>query len=277
MLLEIKNISKFFKKNLTRFVALDNISFSIEAPAILAILGPNGAGKTTLLKIISGIICPSQGETLLDGNVINFQNQQLIGFSPENPFFLKYLNAIELLELGLSLTGKKNNELITQILKQVDLFEERFTRIKLFSKGMLQRLSLAAAFIHNPAVLILDEPMSGLDPLGRKMVKNLLKSAYEQKKLIIFSSHNLEDVEMIATDLVLLQNGKIVLQNKMQNLREESSFLVEKEEAGVFSTAEAGSVQELITILNKSVNNAGSIIRINSNLAKRLERYYEKI
>jgi len=213
MIIEILNISKIYKRNIKKFYALKNLSLTINKGEIFGMLGPNGAGKTTTLKIIAGIINPSSGKVLIKGEPVGDRTKWLIGFLPENPSFFKNLKARELLNLVGELFGfpeKKKEERIDELLKLVNL--ERFgdEKISTFSRGMVQRIGIAQAIFHDPEILILDEPMTGLDPLGRRMLKELILSLRDKGKTIILSTHDLEDAENLCDRVALINKGELL-------------------------------------------------------------------
>jgi len=206
-LLEIKNIKKSYKN----VEALKSIDFHVNAGEIVALLGRNGAGKTTLLNCIAGNIFPTCGDIVYKGETLLKKESRLNEFGILiEPTFIPYMNAYDNLSILLKTTGVKNVEnQVEELLKLVGLEEKKKERTKAFSFGMRQRLGLAQALLHNPQFLILDEPFVGLDPIGKKLFKNIiLQKAREEKVGIIFSSHNLEDVEEICDRIVLIDKGE---------------------------------------------------------------------
>lgn len=213
MIIEITNVSKIYKRNIKRFYALKNLSLQIKEGEIFGMLGPNGAGKTTTLKIIAGITNPSAGRVMVKGKPAGENSKWEIGFLPENPSFFKNLKARELLNLVgdlFNFPSEKKKERIDELLKLVNL--ERFgeEKISTFSRGMIQRIGIAQAIFHDPEILILDEPMTGLDPLGRRMLKNLILSLREKGKTIIISTHDLEDAENLCDRVALINKGELI-------------------------------------------------------------------
>lgn len=278
MILDIQNLNKTYSKNLKKIHALKNITLKVEKNKILGVLGPNGAGKTTLLKIIAGIARPDKGS----GRVMVLGSEDIaavrrrIGFLPENPEFLKNITALELLSFSLRISGLKvDMGGIDRVLKQVGLYKEKFNRVRSFSKGMRQRIGIAQAIIHDPELLILDEPVSGLDPSGRRMAAELIREFHAGGKTVLLSSHNLDDIEILCTDAVLVNQGEIRLEESMNDLRGEGSFLVELWDKGERKRLRVESEAELWRALDEMRGNGSRIIRVQSGVPQRLESYYD--
>ena len=204
------------------FVALDGLSLTVRRGEIFGFLGPNGAGKTTTLKILLGLVRATSGRALLLGQPVgDVATRRRIGFLPESPYFYDYLTAEEFLGFYGQLAGL-NREVTTQrvndLLQLVGLDEARTRQLRKFSKGMLQRIGLAQAIIHDPELVILDEPMTGLDPVGRKQVRDLILSLRDQGKTVFFSTHILHDVEMICDRVGLVMKGRLVASGRVDEL-----------------------------------------------------------
>ncbi|MGQ9619194.1 MAG: ABC transporter ATP-binding protein, partial [Candidatus Aminicenantia bacterium] len=171
------------------------------------------AGKTTTLKIIAGIINPSSGKVLIKGKPVGESSKWEIGFLPENPSFFKNLKAREFLSLIGDLFNfpeDKKRERIDELLKLVNLEKFSEEKISTFSRGMVQRIGIAQAIFHDPGILILDEPMTGLDPLGRRMLKELIMNLREKGKTVILSTHDLEDAENLCDKVTLINRGELI-------------------------------------------------------------------
>lgn len=278
MIIEVENLSKVYKKNFKKIHALKNIGFKVEKNKILGILGPNGAGKTTLLKILTGITSPEKNSgplTMLDSADIKAVKHR-IGFLPENPEFLRNISAYELLKFSLDISGVPfDDERIRELLETVNLFNERNEKVKNFSKGMRQRIGIAQAIAHKPELLILDEPMSGLDPPGRRMVIDIIDTYYREGKTILFSTHNLDDIEALCTDVMVLNHGEIQLEKSLSLLRQKSSFKIEVDEEGrkkVYHVEDDKHLWETLADIKKKNL---KVIKIQSGIAGQLEKYYD--
>ncbi len=201
---------------------LRGVSFSVGQGEIFGFLGPNGAGKTTTLKVLLGLIRQTSGRAeVLGVPVGNVEVRRRIGFLPESPYFYDYLTAEEFLRFYgrlAGLDGTKLGQRISSLLDTLSLTEARHRQLRKFSKGMLQRVGLAQALIHDPELVIFDEPMSGLDPLGRKEVRDLILHLREQGKTVFFSSHIIPDVEMICDRVAVIVKGEVVAAGRVDEL-----------------------------------------------------------
>jgi len=192
---------------------LEDLSLDVARGEVLGLLGPNGAGKTTTLKILTGLLKATRGRAWLLGEPVEeTASRRGLGFLPEQPYFYDYLNGIEYLELVARLSGLQAqvaSERAAHWLARVGLGERPRLVLRKYSKGMLQRLGLAAALVHDPDLLILDEPMSGLDPFGRRDVRELIFEQRERGVTVLFSSHILPDVEMLCDRVAILLDGRL--------------------------------------------------------------------
>jgi len=191
--------------------ALDRLTLSVGAGEVFGFLGPNGAGKTTTLKLLVGLHKPTSGSAWIFGESIErAASRRRLGFLPEQPYFYDYLNGLEYLELAGRLSGLGAQEAHRKAqawLGKVGLGDRPQLRLRKYSKGMLQRLGLAAALIHEPELLILDEPMSGLDPFGRRDVRELILEQRDRGTTVLFSSHILPDVEILCDRVAIILKG----------------------------------------------------------------------
>jgi ABC-2 type transport system ATP-binding protein len=198
------------------------VSFEVHEGEIFGFLGPNGAGKSTTIKILLEIIFPSQGEAKLFGKPIGVsETKSRIGFLAENPYFYDYLTAKRFLEFHGGLYGMSSQALTRRIPEVLELVGMRGTeniRLRFFSKGMLQRIGLAQAILHDPDLVILDEPMTGLDPVGRKEVRDLMIELKSRGKTVFFSTHILSDVESICDRVAILNLGKLLSCGNLNDL-----------------------------------------------------------
>ncbi len=215
-IIEIEGLTKdfqvgFWKKHPVR--ALDNLNLNVEKGEVFGFLGPNGAGKTTTLKILMNLIRPTSGTARILGEAVgSVSMRQRIGFLPENPYFYDYLTAEELLLYIGKLFGMSQPALgskVRTLLENVGLQDARRTQLRKFSKGMIQRIGLAQAIINDPEVIFLDEPMSGLDPLGRRDVRQTILGLKRNGVTVFFSSHILPDVEALCDRVAILNRGHL--------------------------------------------------------------------
>jgi len=213
--IEVRDLCKTYRTPLRRrkVEALRGVSFQVERGKIFGFVGPNGAGKTTTIRTLMGLIRPTSGSaTILGKHIPSRAARFRVGFLPESPYFYDYLSVDELLDLSGRLFGlsadvraKRANELV----ERVGLGRARSQRLKKFSKGMLQRAGLAQALMNDPDVVVLDEPMSGLDPIGRKEVRDLIVELRAQGKTVFFSSHILTDIEAVADRVAIVARGRL--------------------------------------------------------------------
>ena len=224
-MIEVRGISKsyptgFWRK---RVQVLHDLSFTVQRNEIVGFLGPNGAGKTTTIKILTRLAFADSGTVLLfdreAGGDPDFRRR--LGFMPEQPYFYEYLTGEEFLGLCGHLNGLSRAEIARgskRMLSRVGLDGAGRTAIRKYSKGMMQRLGLAQALLHDPELVILDEPMSGLDPMGRMEVRNLMRDLKASGKTIFFSSHILSDVEALCDRVIMLHRGRKVAEGRVEDL-----------------------------------------------------------
>jgi ABC-2 type transport system ATP-binding protein len=214
--IETINLSKtysvgFWRK--TPRVALRPLSLTVEEGEIFGFLGPNGAGKTTTLKLLMGLVFPTSGSARILGKDWTDPGVKAqIGFLPEQPYFYDYLTARELLEYYAQLSGvpaKERGARVQEILGQVGLPDVGGVQLRKFSKGMLQRVGIAQSILHDPRVVFLDEPMSGLDPMGRREVRDLMEQLKKEGKTVFFSTHILSDAEALCDRVAIIHRGEL--------------------------------------------------------------------
>jgi ABC-2 type transport system ATP-binding protein len=225
--IEITNLTKdyevgFWRKRKVR--ALDGLSLSIDRGQIFGFLGANGAGKTTTLKLLMRLIFPTTGSARILGHDIqDVSMHQRIGYVPENPYFYDYLTAREFLDycgeiFGLPAAQRKRRT--ADLLARVKLDEKRWdTQLRKFSKGMLQRVGLAQSLINDPEIVFLDEPMSGLDPVGRREVRDLIGTLRDEGKTVFMCSHILSDIEVLCDQVAILKKGRLAQVGYLDELR----------------------------------------------------------
>jgi ABC-2 type transport system ATP-binding protein len=214
--IEILGLSKtyhvgFWRKRQT--CALQPLNLTIQDGEIFGFLGPNGAGKTTTLKLLMGLMFPTAGSARILGMEINDPRMKArIGFLPEQPYFYDYLTALELLEYYADLSGvhaRDRKRKVDEVLSKVGLASAASTQLRKFSKGMLQRVGIAQAIVHDPQILFFDEPMSGLDPIGRREVRDLMEELKQKGKTIFFSTHILSDAESLCDRVAIIHRGEL--------------------------------------------------------------------
>ncbi len=226
-ILSIRGLSKTYSTGPfgKPIVALDNLNLDVEEGEIFGFLGPNGAGKTTTIKILLRIIYPTKGTAYLLGHELSQAIQRLqIGYVPENPYFYRFLTGYEFLLFygrlaGLSLRERKRRA--DELLELVGLQHARKVRVGNYSKGMVTRIGLAQALLTNPRLLLMDEPMSGLDPIGRRDMRGLIMRLREEKRTIFFCSHILADVEIICDRVAILNRGRLVKEGTVADILQE--------------------------------------------------------
>jgi len=204
------------------FEAVKNVDLEVKAGEIFGFIGPNGAGKTTTIKVLTGLVLPTSGEAWLNEiPVSDPKSRARLGFLPEGTFFHDYLTGSEFLDFHGALLGIPKDvrrERIPKLLERVGLASAADRQIRRYSKGMRQRAGLAQALIGDPEIVILDEPMSGLDPLGRKDVRDVILSLRDEGKTVFFSSHILEDAEVICDQVAIILSGRVVKQGYIDEL-----------------------------------------------------------
>jgi ABC-2 type transport system ATP-binding protein len=221
-MLEIQNLTKRYRE----LPAVDNISFILRPREVCGYLGPNGSGKTTTIKMLIGLLEPSEGRVLYRGqpvarDLIDFKRR--VGYVPEEPHLYTYLTGAEYLELTGQLHGIPAARLerkIAWFLRLFSLASDRFTPLSAYSKGMKQKILIAAALMHDPEIVVLDEPFSGLDVSSAMVLKQLLHSLAAAGKIVLYSSHVLEVVEKVCSRVIILHQGRIVADDSVARLRD---------------------------------------------------------
>lgn len=219
-LLEIKNISKSFQNN----QALQNVSLTILPNKIYGLLGPNGAGKTTLIRNITQIFYPDSGEILFNGEKLQPKHSNQIGYMPEERGMYKKMKVGEQLIYFAKLRDfntKQAEEKIDYWLQKLDIESWRNKNIEDLSKGMQQKVQFVATILHEPKLLILDEPFSGLDPIAAELIKNEIIELNQKGTTIIFSTHRMENIEEMCEDIFLINKGKIILDGNVQQIKQD--------------------------------------------------------
>ncbi|QOR66484.1 ABC transporter ATP-binding protein [Cytobacillus suaedae] len=253
-LVTINNLTKTFGKD----TAVNNVSFNIKKGSCFALLGPNGAGKTTTLRMLAGIIKPTSGSIQFTG-MEKGDHRQHIGYLPQHPVFYNWMTAEEfLVYVGqlAHLSKKEARAKADELLELVGLVDAKKKRIRGFSGGMKQRLGIAQTMIHNPRLIMLDEPVSALDPVGRREVIEMMRELKKQTT-ILFSTHVLHDAEEVCDDIVIIRKGEVALEGTLQELRRnhQQPLLTVSADENIGSWLE--SVKENEWVSNVNVNTDG--------------------
>ena len=220
-MLELRNITKKF----SGIPAVDDVSFSARPGEVTGYLGPNGSGKSTTMKMITGLIEPTSGHVFFEGKPIQ---QDLIGYKrrmgyvPEEPYLYNHLSGAEYLTMVCQLRNLPRleaSERVDGLLRMLTLYDDRHASISGYSKGMRQKVLIAAALLHNPQLILLDEPFSGLDVSSGLVLRSLIQELAARGKVVLFSSHELDTVERVCSHVVILHRGKLVADDSIENLR----------------------------------------------------------
>lgn len=262
--IEINGLSKSYITGFWRARSrrvLDGLSLSVEQGEVFGFLGHNGAGKTTTLKLLTGMIFPTEGTARLLGLPAGTPEAfEQVGYLPENPYFYDYLTPDELLDYFghfFNMTADQRRIRCHAVLEQVNLLEFRGTALRKFSKGMLQRIGIAQAMLNDPQVVLLDEPMSGLDPVGRRDVRNLIMQMKAQGKTVFFSTHILSDAESLCDRVAILGRGKLMGVGKIADLlRRESGY------EAVLECPDAATREALAKIAGRPSLESGGHVRL---------------
>ena len=220
-MLELRHVTKRYSSS----VAVRDVSFTARAGEVTGYLGPNGSGKSTTLKMITGLIEPTEGDILFHGQPIRRDRiayRQRLGYVPEEPHLYPHLTGSEYLEMVGQLRGLSPRLLAEKIegfLRLLSLYEDRYVPIASYSKGMRQKVLLAAALLHNPDLVLLDEPFSGLDVNSALVLRSVIRELAARGKVVLFSSHELETVERVCSRVVILHRGRVVANDSIEELR----------------------------------------------------------
>ncbi len=223
-IIETRELTKFYSSGAKKVLALSGFNLSIEEGTIFGLLGPNGAGKTTLIKILLSITFPTSGQAyMMDHDLSDYHIKRRIGYLPENHRYPSYLTGGDVLKFFGRLSGLEGTSLdsrIDELLELMKLSKWKKVKVKTYSKGMMQRLGLAQAMINDPELIFLDEPTDGVDPIGRKEIRDILLELKSRSKTIFLNSHLLSEVELITDRVAILNKGKLLREGTVQELTE---------------------------------------------------------
>ena len=229
LVVQTEQLSKIFRVGFwgKRVIAVDGVNLEVRRGEVFGFLGPNGAGKTTTLKMLMGLIYPTSGRAWLFGRDLGDpETKARLGFLPESPYFYDYLTSREFLGFYghlFGLWGAVLDKRIDELLELVSMTHAKDLQLRKFSKGMLQRVGVAQALINDPELVVLDEPMSGLDPIGRKEVRDLILRLKESGKTVLFSSHILHDAEVLCDRVAMILKGRLVACGRVTDLLDQGA------------------------------------------------------
>ncbi|MCK5075654.1 MAG: ABC transporter ATP-binding protein, partial [Calditrichia bacterium] len=293
--IELKNVEKYFEEGFIpkKNHVLKNISFSLESGKTYAYLGPNGAGKTTTIKLLLNFLKPSKGEISIYGkSPADPVFRGKIGYVSDHPYFYEYLSAEEYLTFCGELYKMEQSEIKKRshiMFEMVGLQNFKKMKLRKFSRGMGQRLSFAQALLHDPELIILDEPLNGLDPFGRKDLQSIIQELKSRGKTIFFSSHILDDAEVLADKLIFLNKGEIIFNGDLQEVKgkEEVTFQVflEKDSKSIIDfcnknnikTELAGNIFEIKKLTNSQLNELMALVAKDKIKILSINEQYSKL
>ncbi|WP_394821932.1 ABC transporter ATP-binding protein [Pendulispora albinea] len=277
--LAVRDLAKTFRKSFAfapsfPFVsartieAVRGISFEVERGEIFGLLGPNGAGKTTTFKMLTGLVAPTAGKATLFDLPLSHDSLRKVGFLPETPYVYPHLTPREFVALCARLSDVEGRGLparVAGVLGRVEMSQAIDRPVRTLSKGMLQRVALASALVHEPELLVLDEPMDGLDPSGRMMVRELLREEKAKGRTILLSSHILRDIELLCDRICILRAGKVALEGAVPALlarhdgsRTEITLLADAKTEVIVATSEA----EVADVLGRALARGARVMSV---------------
>lgn len=282
--ISMHGLSKTYKgKRGAKVVALRNLDLEIGAGEIFGFLGPNGAGKSTTIKTLMGLITPTSGRALIMGkDVSSPEARRHVGFLPENPAFYDYLSAAEYLSFVGRIFKMEAHQLerkSEEVLKMLNLWDARKRLMRSYSKGMVQRVGLAQALLHDPDVYILDEPMSGLDPIGRTLVKEIILDLKKRSKSVFFSTHITSDVESVCDRVGVIVKGEMKCVRKVDEIAVGgiTGYEVRHVSAGSATPKTIQVTKEELSVTLSELRISGSQVLVVEPLRKNLEEFFVDI
>ena len=246
----VENLTKVFKSGLGKqaFVAVRDLSLTVQPGEVYGLIGPNGSGKSTTMKAILGLLSPTQGRTSIFGKPsTQVESRRDVGFLPENPYFYKHLNGMEtLLFYGrlCSMSGRDLKDKAREMLVLTGLEDAADRRVSGYSKGMLQRLGLAQALLHQPRLIVLDEPTAGVDPAGSRKIRDLIMGFKERGITVLVTSHLLEQIQEVCDRVGIMAHGRMVREGRLDDL-----IAVENETELVLADATPELLAEIRTLI----------------------------
>lgn len=283
-LLRVEDLKKSYKRGLIprNHQVLKGVSFAVPAGQITGFLGGNGAGKTTTMRCMLGLDFPDSGTVEFFGRPLDAEGKRRLGFLPERPYFYEHLTGVEFLRFYAQLSGswKKTilNERILSLLKRVDLVHAKDRPLRNYSKGMLQKIGVAQALIHEPELIILDEPMSGLDPDGRLALSEIILETAKKGTAVFFSSHLLHDMEKLCQRLVVLKDGLCIFEGQTEALLERGGIALEIHfiDRGQMQSLQVKNQEELQVQLRQLLQQNATILEVR-RLRPSLEEIFVKM
>ncbi len=247
-ILDIRNL----RKNFGSKQALDDVTFTVDRGSILGLLGPNGAGKTTLLRIINGIMVSDSGAALIDGTPASLETSPKIGYMPEERGLYDKMRVEDQIMYFGQLKGgdkKRLTEVMNEYLELFNLTSDRRRRVKELSKGNQQKVQIISTLVHEPELVILDEPFSGFDPINGQLLQTLIERLHDRGTTIMLSSHNMPAIEDMCSDIALINKGKLLVKDSIENIKEawkdDSLILTTKTELMLPALLDSGALSEI--------------------------------
>lgn len=265
-MLKVENVTKYYGDNL----AVDNLSFTINDGEIFGLLGVNGAGKTTTFRMIMGLLEPTKGKISLNGKTVDYESVEKIGFLTEERSLLTKLTVLEQVIYYGTLKGMEESDIVKKLdywLERFQVSEYKMRKLKELSKGNQQKIQFITAIIHEPDLLVLDEPFTGLDPINVELFMSVIREFKEKGKMIIFSSHRMEHVELFCEKLVILKKGKTVLSGSLKEIKKN----YQKKIINIVGDVDIDEVKKVSGVVEVKKENLNLIVKIES------EEYIEDV